>query len=63
MDPDMNKYDLNHRVAHHPKMSDTEWEDAYRAAWGAFYTPEHIRTILQRAAACALFPLARQRLH
>jgi hypothetical protein len=33
MDPDMNKYDLNHRVAHHPKMSDAEWEDAYRAAW------------------------------
>ena len=22
MDPDMNKYDLNHRVSHHPKMSD-----------------------------------------
>ena len=33
MDPDMNKYDLNHRVAHHPKMSDAEWEEAYRAAW------------------------------
>jgi hypothetical protein len=54
MDPDMNKYDLNHRVAHHPKMSDAEWEDAYRAAWEAFYDPEHIRTILQRAAACRL---------
>ena len=22
MDPDLNKYDLNHRVSHHPKMSD-----------------------------------------
>ena len=52
MDPDMNKYDLNHRVSHHPKMSDAEWEDAYRAAWQAFYTPEHIRTILRRSAAC-----------
>ncbi len=51
MDSDMNKYDLNHRVSHHPKMSDTEWEDAYRSAWEAFYTPEHIRTILRRAAA------------
>jgi Radical SAM superfamily len=51
MDSDMNKYDLNHRVSHHPKMSDTEWEDAYRSAWEAFYTPEHIRTILCRAAA------------
>ena len=33
MDPDINKYDLDHRVAHHPKMTDQEWEDAYRAAW------------------------------
>ncbi len=54
MDADMNKYDLNHRVAHHPKMSDAEWEDAYRSAWVAFYTPDHIRTILRRAAASKL---------
>jgi hypothetical protein len=51
MDPDMNKYDLNHRVAHHSKMSDAEWEEAYKAAWETYYTPEHIRTILRRAAA------------
>ena len=51
MDGDLNKYDLNHRVSHHPKMSDAEWEDAYRAAWQAYYTPEHIRTILRRVAA------------
>src|SRR5579871_3942970 len=54
MDSDMNKYDLNHRVAHHPTMSDREWEDAYRSAWQAFYAPEHIRTILRRAAASKL---------
>ena len=48
MDPDMNKYDLSHRVTHHPTMPDAEWEEAYRAAWDAFYTPEHIRTILRR---------------
>jgi hypothetical protein len=54
MDPDMNKYDLNHRVSHHGKMSDDEWEDAYRAAWASFYTPEHVRTILRRAAASKL---------
>jgi hypothetical protein len=54
MDPDMNKYDLNHRVSHHGKMSDTEWEEAYRAAWAAYYTPDHIRTILRRSAACKL---------
>jgi hypothetical protein len=54
MDPDMNKYDLNHRVSHHPRMADAEWEDAYRAAWAAYYTPEHVRTILRRSAACRL---------
>jgi hypothetical protein len=51
MDPDMNKYDLNHRVSHHGKMSDRDWEGAYRAAWHAFYTPDHIRTILRRTCA------------
>ncbi len=51
MDPDMNKYDLNHRVSHHEVMSDAEWDDAYRAAWQTYYTPDHVRTILKRTAA------------
>lgn len=51
MDPDMNKYDLFNRVTHHPHMSDAEWEEAYQAAWEAFYSREHIRTVLQRVAA------------
>ena len=51
MDQDMNKYDLNHRVTHHVRMSDDEWEEAYRAAWESFYSPEHIRTVLKRTAA------------
>ncbi|WP_152912380.1 B12-binding domain-containing radical SAM protein [Candidatus Rhodobacter oscarellae] len=51
MDPDMNKYDLFHRVTHHPTMSDDEWEDTYRAAWAAFFTDEHIETIGRRAVA------------
>jgi hypothetical protein len=33
-------------------MSDAEWEEAYRVAWDSFYTPEHVRTILRRSAAC-----------
>lgn len=49
MDPDMNKYDICHRVAHHPKMTDAEWEEAYHAAWHSYYTPEHIETIGRRA--------------
>src|SRR5579871_1980544 len=51
MDPDINKYDLNHRVSHHANMSDAEWEESYRAAWDSFYTPEHMKTIFRRAAA------------
>jgi hypothetical protein len=54
MDPDMNRYDTSHRVSHHCKMSDEEWEDAYRAAWATYYSPDHIRTIIRRAAACKL---------
>ncbi len=51
MDPDLNKYDLNHRVSHHPKMTDEEWEETYRAAWHSYYSPDHVRTVLKRAAA------------
>jgi hypothetical protein len=51
MDPDMNKYDLNHNVTGHPKMSHEELHSAYRAAWASYYTPDHVRTILRRAAA------------
>jgi hypothetical protein len=53
MDPDLNKYDLNNRVTHHPVMSDEDWDGAYRAAWESFYSLEHIHTILRRAAASA----------
>ncbi|WP_422038248.1 B12-binding domain-containing radical SAM protein [Roseibium sp.] len=51
MDPDLNKYDLNHRVSHHPKMTDAEWEEAYQEAWASYYSDEHIETVLKRAAA------------
>ncbi len=51
MDPDMNKYDIFHRVTHHPKMSDQEWEEVYRDAWHAYYTPDHIETVGRRAIA------------
>ncbi len=62
MDPDLNKYDLNHRVSHHPRMSDQEWEDVYRQAWDAYYTPEHMKTVVRRAAVVAKGrPLAKMR--
>jgi len=55
MDPDMNKYDLNHRVSHHSKMPDTEWEEAYRAAWAAFYTPRRFLELSTAPLLCVKY--------
>jgi hypothetical protein len=51
MDLDMNRYDSEHAVTDHPKMTRQAWEDIYREAWQAYYTPEHMVTILRRGAA------------
>lgn len=56
MDADLNKYDLNHAVTAHPKMSMGEWDDTYRAAWETYYTEEHIGTVLRRSAASNASP-------
>ena len=48
LDPDMNKYDLNHVCTTHPRMSRTEWDRAYKLAWQRYYTIDHIETILRR---------------
>ncbi|MDQ6765231.1 MAG: radical SAM protein [Verrucomicrobiota bacterium] len=51
IDADMNRYDLNHTCAPHPKMSREEWERAYQVAWDTYYTWDHVETILRRSAA------------
>ena len=51
LDPDLNKYDLEHALTPHAQMSKAEWEKLYRDAWQIYYTPEHIETILRRAQA------------
>ena len=56
MDPDMNKYDLEHVTTGHPVMSKAEWERAYRDAWATYYTQEHMTTVMRRAAACGISP-------
>ena len=33
------------------KMSKQEWEAIYQEAWSLYYTPEHMKTLLRRAAA------------
>ena len=54
LDPDLNKYDLEHALAPHANMTKAEWEKLYRDAWTIYYTPEHIETILRRAQACGI---------
>jgi len=56
MDADLNKYDLNHAVTGHAKMSKSEWERTYRKAWETYYTDEHIDTVLRRAIATGTSP-------
>ncbi len=50
MDTDLNKYDLEHTVTDHPKMSRQELQSIYEEAWKLYYTREHMETLLRRAA-------------
>lgn len=56
MDPDLNKYDLDHRVTHHPNMSDEEWEQTYRDVWKMYYSREHRLRVIKRNAAHGISP-------
>jgi hypothetical protein len=47
----MNRYDAEHVVTDHPRMTRTQWAEAYRTAWTRYYSPEHIERLLRRAAA------------
>ena len=51
MDPDLNKYNLHHRVTHHPTMSDEDWEAAYRDGWQLWFDDEHLERVARRHAA------------
>jgi len=51
MEPDLNVYDVEHVCAAHANMSKAEWEAIYREAWSLYYTPEHMKTLMRRAAA------------
>src|SRR5664279_4723735 len=50
LDPDLNKYDLNHICTTHPRMSREEWDRSYKMAWQRYYTIEHVETVLRRVA-------------
>jgi hypothetical protein len=49
MDPDMNKYDLEHACTAHPLMSPDVWKRVYDDAWARFYSDAHVETIMRRA--------------
>jgi hypothetical protein len=57
MDPDMNKYDLEHVTTGHPVMTAGEWQKIYRQAWDLYYSAEHIETIFRRAKASGIKPV------
>jgi Radical SAM superfamily len=51
MDPDMNKYTLEHVTTSHPLMSKDEWYKVYQDAWDQYYTPDHVETMMRRVDA------------
>ncbi|MGE3868472.1 MAG: radical SAM protein [Pseudorhodoplanes sp.] len=54
VDPDLNKYDLEHACTAHAVMSKQTWEEVYRSAWTRYYSDAHVETIMRRAAATGL---------
>ena len=50
MSSDLNIYDTEHNCTAHSIMSSEEWRDIYHRAWSLYYTPEHMKTLLRRAA-------------
>jgi radical SAM superfamily enzyme YgiQ (UPF0313 family) len=54
MDSDLNTYDVEHVCTEHAQMSRKEWQDIYQEAWGLYYSAEHMRTLLKRAAATGI---------
>jgi hypothetical protein len=56
LDPDLNKYDLEHVTTKHARMSAEEWAKLYRDTWKEFYTLEHMETTLRRALVTGIKP-------
>jgi radical SAM superfamily enzyme YgiQ (UPF0313 family) len=54
MDADLNRYDTFHVVTAHARMSREVWGATYWAAWKTYYTPEHMETLIRRAAATGI---------
>ena len=58
MDADMNRYDLAHVTTAHQQMSRRQWQAIYHEAWEAYYTPDHVETVIRRGKAWGFAPRA-----
>jgi hypothetical protein len=54
MDPDMNRYDVEHVTTAHARMNSADWRGIYDRAWHMYYSPEHVATLLRRARASGI---------
>jgi radical SAM superfamily enzyme YgiQ (UPF0313 family) len=54
LDPDLNKYDLEHACTSNEAMSREVWEKTYDSAWRAYYSPDHIVRVMPRARATGI---------
>ena len=51
LEPDQNRYDLEHVTVRHPTMDAATLRAVYDRAWHLYYSPEHVETLLRRAHA------------
>ena len=54
LDPDMNFYDTEHVTMQHERMTADQWRTIYDRAWHLYYSPEHVETLIRRAAASGI---------
>ena len=57
LDPDLNRYDLEHTTCEHPLMSPEVWQQTYHDIWDWYYTDAHVETMMRRNAAYGIKPV------
>jgi hypothetical protein len=57
LDPDLNRYDLEHTTIAHPIMSPEVWQQTYEDIWDWYYTDEHVETLMRRNMAYGIKPV------
>jgi len=57
LDPDLNRYDLEHTTCEHPRMSREVWQQTYRDIWDWYYSDQHVETLMRRNVAYGIKPV------